>query len=333
MTTRREFIRGLTYASAVGLPGLRPRRAAAEPPPETSTIRLYKFPGICLAPQYIAEELLRAEGFTDVQYVTLPEGPGRMPERLGAGAVDMTQWYVAPFIAEIDKGTGVVILGGIHTGCQELFGTEAVPTILDLKGKTIAAPAGSPTTSYVVAMLTSVGLDHRRDVRFVEHSLGESVQLLAGGKIDAVMATPPISQELRAKKIGRVVVDTATDRPWSQYFCCGVVANKDFVHRHPVATKRALRAIVKADQICALEPERVARTIVERGFTKSYDYALQAMKDVPYGRWRQYDIEDAVRFYALRLHEAGVVKSNPKKIITDGTDWRFINELKKELKG
>jgi NitT/TauT family transport system substrate-binding protein len=332
MTPRRAFLRGVTCAGVAGLLGARPRPAGAEPGPEISTIRLYKFPGICLAPQYVAEDLLRAEGFTDVQYVTTSEGLSRMPESLGAGVFDLTQWYVAPFIGEIDKGTGVVILGGVHTGCQELFGTEAIRTIRDLKGKTIAALAGSPTNSYVVAMLASVGLDHRKDVRFVERPLSEAVQLLAEGKIDALMATPPVSQELKSKKIGRVVVDTATDRPWSQYFCCGVVANKDFVRKHPVATKRALRAILKADQICALEPERVARSIVDRGFTKSYEYALQTMKEVPYGRWRQYNPEEAVRFYALRLHEAGVVKSSPQKIIASGTDWRFLNEVKKEMK-
>jgi NitT/TauT family transport system substrate-binding protein len=333
MTTRRTFIQGLTCAGTASLLGLRPPPAAAEPPPEISAIRLSKFPGTCLAPQYIAEDLLRTEGFSDVQYVTFPGGPGRMPERLGTGVFDMTQWYVAPFIGEIDKGTGVVILGGVHTGCQELFGTEAIQTIRDLKGKTIAAPAGSPTTSYVVAMLASVGLDRQKDVRFIELPFSESVQLLADGKIDAIMATPPLGQELRAKKIGRVVVDTATDRPWSQYFCCGVIANKDFVAKHPVATKRALRAILKASQVCALEPERVARVIVERGFTTNYDYAFQAMKEVPYGRWRQYNPEEAVRFYALRLHEAGIVKSSPQKIIATGTDWRFFNELKRELKG
>jgi NitT/TauT family transport system substrate-binding protein len=332
MTGRREFVSGLAAAGTTSWLGTR-ASAAAEPPPETSAIRLYKFPGICLAPQYVAEDLLRAEGFTDVQYVTLPEGPDRMPGRLGSGAFDMTQWYLAPFIGEIDKGTGVVILGGVHTGCQELIGTEAIRTIRDLKGKTIAAPAISPTTSYIVAMLTSVGLDHRRDVRFVDYPLLESVQLLADGKVDALMASPPVAQELRARKIGRVVVDTATDRPWSQYFCCGVVANKDFVRKHPIATKRALRAILKADQVCASEPERVARVMVERGFAKNYDYALQTMKEVPYGRWRQYNPEDTVRFYSLRLHEAGVVKASPQKIIAQGTDWRFLNELKKELKG
>jgi NitT/TauT family transport system substrate-binding protein len=320
-------------AGVSGLLGAWPRRVDAEPGPEVSTIRLYKSLGICLAPQYVAEDLLRAEGFTDVQYVTTSETLDRLPEQLGAGVFDLTQWYVAPFISGIDKGAGVVILGGVHTGCQELVGNESIRTIRDLKGKTISASFGSPTTSFVVAMLASVGLDYRTDVRFVEYTMADAVQHLAAGKIDALMVTPPISQELRAKKVGRVVVDTATDRPWSQYFCCGVVANRDFVRKHPVATKRALRAILKAEQICALEPERVARSIVDRGFTRSYEYALQAMKEVPYGRWRQYNPEEAVRFYALRLHEAGVVKSSPQKIIASGTDWRFVNELKKELKG
>jgi NitT/TauT family transport system substrate-binding protein len=76
----------------------------------------------------------------------------------------------------------------------------------------------------------------------------------------------------------------------------------------------------------------VARQIVDSGFTPSYDYALQTLKEIPYARWREYDPEDAVRFYALRLREAGLVKSNPNKILTDGADWRHWNELKRELK-
>jgi NitT/TauT family transport system substrate-binding protein len=138
---------------------------------------------------------------------------------------------------------------------------------------------------------------------------------------------------LRAKKVGRVIVNSAIDRPWSQYFCCLVAGNREFVRKHPIATKRAVRAILKADNVCALEPERAARVLVDRGFTKSYEYALQTMKDVPYGRWRDFDAEDTVRFYALRLHEAGMIKSTPNKIIEQGTDWRFHHQLKKELKG
>jgi NitT/TauT family transport system substrate-binding protein len=72
---------------------------------------------------------------------------------------------------------------------------------------------------------------------------------------------------------------------------------------------------------------------VEKGLAPRYEIALQVTKDVPYTRWRDYDAEDSLRFYALRLREAGMIRSSPQKIIATGTDWRFVNELKKELKG
>ena len=159
------------------------------------------------------------------------------------------------------------------------------------------------------------------------------MRLLAEGKIDAYLGFPPEPQELRARKIGHVVVNSGLDRPWSQYFCCMVGGNREFVKKHPVATKRAMRAVLKAASLCAVEPERAARTIVERGFTQRYDYALQTMKEISYGKWLEYDPGDTIRFYALRLHEVGMIKSTPQKIIAQGTDWRFFNELKKELKG
>jgi NitT/TauT family transport system substrate-binding protein len=59
----------------------------------------------------------------------------------------------------------------------------------------------------------------------------------------------------------------------------------------------------------------------------------QVLNEIRYDRWRTYDPEDTVRFYALRLREAGMIQSTPQKIIATGTDWRFLNELKKELKG
>jgi len=111
-----------------------------------------------------------------------------------------------------------------------------------------------------------------------------------------------------------------------------VAANREFVRKNPVATKRALRAILKTVNICALEPERIARLLVDKGYSKNYDYALGTLKDIPYGKWREYDSEDTVRFYSLRLNEIGMVKNNPQKIISQGTDWRYLRELKKELK-
>ena len=63
-----------------------------------------------------------------------------------------------------------------------------------------------------------------------------------------------------------------------------------------------------------------------------YDYALQTVSQIHYDKWQDYDAEDSVRFYALRLHEAGMIKLLPNKLIAEGTDWRFFNELKRELK-
>jgi NitT/TauT family transport system substrate-binding protein len=203
--------------------------------------------------------------------------------------------------------------------------------VRDLKGKTVGVQAlGSSQHVFLASMMAHVGLDPNKDVNWVTHPSPESMRLLAEGKIDAFLGFPPDPQELRAKKIGRVVVDSGKDRPWSQYFCCMVGANRDFVRQHPHATKRALRALLKASNLCALEPQRAARLIADRGY--NYDYSLESLKDIPYGKWREYDAEDTVRFYSLRLHEIGMIKSSPQKIISQGTNWRFLNELKKELK-
>src|SRR5205823_6983422 len=119
----------------------------------------------------------------------------------------------------------------------------------------------------------------QKDIHWVTYPTAESAQILTEGKVDALVGFPPVPQELRAKKIGHVIVNSAVDRPWSQYFCCIAAGNREFVHKHPVATKRALRAILKATDVCAFEPERAAQSIVDKGFTQSYNYALQTMRD------------------------------------------------------
>jgi NitT/TauT family transport system substrate-binding protein len=226
-----------------------------------------------------------------------------------------------------------MVVGG-PVGCFELIGTERVRAIRDLKGKTVTVPElGSSHHVFLASMVAYVGLDPHKDIKWVTHPAKESVRLLLAGEVDAFLAFPPDSQELRAKQIGQMVVNSTLDRPWSHYFCCMVMANQAFVRQYPIATKRALRAILKAADICARDPERAARWLVDKGYTTNYGYALQTMQEVTYSKWREYDPEDTVRFYALRLREVGMIKSTPQKIIAQGTDWRFLNELKQELKG
>jgi NitT/TauT family transport system substrate-binding protein len=333
MISRRTLLGEAMTLGSTGLLAIGPRSAAAEPPPETTRIRLARVPSICRAPQYMTEELLRSEGFTDVSYVAAQD-TSDATDAVADRDVDITMQYVGPSIMQLDAGKPIVVLAGIQPGCFELFGTERIRSVRDLKGKTVAVQGFAASAhTFIASMITYVGLDPRKDVRWLMIPMSEAKRLLAEGKIDALLATPPDPQELRARSIGHVVVNSVRDRPWSQYFCCMVVCHREFVRTKPVATKRALRAILKAADICASDPVRTARFLVDAGYAEQYDYALQALREIPYNKWREDDHEDTVRFYSLRLHEAGIVRSSPQKIIAQGTDWRFLNELKRELKG
>jgi hypothetical protein len=203
---RRDFLRGASSLGAAALLGL-PAPVSAEPPPETKKIRLVDAASMCLAPQYIAEDLLRAEGFTE---------SGNGDDRL-----------------------------------------------------------------FISSMLAYVGVDPTRDIKWLTSPKGEQKRLFVEGKADAFLAFPPEPQELRAKKIGRVFLSTVNDRPWSQYFCCMVAGNREFVRKYPVATKRVLRAYLKAADICANDPGRAARYMVDKGYVQEFKYALEIVTELP----------------------------------------------------
>jgi NitT/TauT family transport system substrate-binding protein len=328
MQTRRRVLSTLALAAGAGLIGT-PRIIAAEPKLETTSVRLGKSGSICIAPEYVAEELLRAEGFTEIQYSDVEHGQAPAFRK-----VDFASFFASSAIISANGEAPFTVLSGLHAGCFELFGNDAIHSIADLKGKRVGVPAlgGSPWHAFLSVMAAQVGLDPAKDIDWVTSASPKPSELFADGKIDAFLGFPPEPQDLRARRIGRVVVNSAVDRPWSEYFCCMLMGAKDFVRRHPVATKRVVRAILKAADLCASDPAGMARRLVDKGFTQGYDYAFQTLSELPYGKWREFDAEDTLRFYALRLHETGLVKSSPQKIIAGNTDWRFLNELKRELK-
>jgi NitT/TauT family transport system substrate-binding protein len=327
--TRRRFLAGL---SGIGAALLDRPSLAAEGPLETTAVRFMRIPAICHAPQFVAEPLLRAEGFTEVRFVQ-GETSAEINEAVADGKVDFNMHFAPQWVSVVDGGGPVTVLAGVHVGCFELFANEAIHTVADLKGRTVGVPAlGSSDHLFVSVITAHIGLDPTRDIRWVASPSRRPLELFTEGKIDALLGTPPVPQEMRARGIGHVLVNSSLDRPWSQYFCCMLAGNREFVRTKPVATKRVLRAILKAADLCASEPALAARRLVDGRFTPRYDYALQTMRDVPYDKWREYDAEDTMRFYALRLHELGFTKSIPQQIIADGTDWRFLDELKHELK-
>jgi NitT/TauT family transport system substrate-binding protein len=322
--TRRRILSTLGLGAAAGLVCI--PRSRAEDRLETTAVRIEKTPTICQAPAYVAEQLLRDEGFTDIRYID-PPNPNRFEQ-----VADFSGFFASSVILRAEADAPLTVLTGMHVGCFELFANDSIKSVVDLKGKRVGVFAlnGAPPHAFISVMAAEVGLDPAKDIDWV--ITPNPTEMLVAGKIDAMMEFPPRSQELRDKKIGHVVVNSAIDRPWADYFCCMLVGTNDYIGKYPVATKRVVRAILKAADLCGSDPAAMARRLVDGGFAKQYHYTVQALQELPYDKWREYDPEDTLRYYALRLREAGMIKSTPQQIIADHTDWRFLNELKRELK-
>jgi NitT/TauT family transport system substrate-binding protein len=331
MQDRRRFLAGAAAAGAAGLVGTA-TQAWAEPPPETTKVRFPVFINAsdCLAPMYVSEPLLRAEGFTDISFVSSGTGPDSA-DWLAHDEIDFDWNFPPAHVRSIANGVPIKVLAGMHVGCLELIANDSIQGVLDLKGKRAGVDALNGVPHFLLMIMAAyVGLDPANDIEWITG--GDPLQMLAHGKIDAFLATPPQPQVARDRKIGHVILNTSIDRPWSQYYCCMLSASTAYAQQYPVATKRILRALLKAVDFCISDPELVAKGVVEKGFASSYDYALQAMSDVRYDKWREYDPEDSIRFYTLRMQETGLVQAGPNKVIADGTDWHFLEEIKRELK-
>lgn len=329
---RRQFVSALALTGAGAALGVRSPRVSAEDRLEVTRIRIAKTGAICMAPHFVAEDLLRSEGFTDIQYVSQPDLAGS-ERALAMGEADINLNYALRLVARLDAGDPMVVLGGVHSGCVEIFGNDRVRSIRDLAGKRIALGlVGTGLPQLIGVLLGQIGLAAPRDVELVDRPAPEAIALFKEGKVDAFIGIPPEPQAIRTSGVGHVILDTSVDRPWSQYFCCMVSANREFYRSYPVATKRAVRAVLKAADVCSVDPDGVARLLVDRRHTPNYEYARQTLRHLAYRAWRDFDPDDTLRFYGLRLREAGLIRSSPNKLVAEGADWRILKELKRELK-
>jgi len=175
-----------------------------------------------------------------------------------------------------------------------------------------------------------VGLKPASDIAWVVDPSVSQIELFRAGKADAFIGFPPEPGQPCARNVGRLIVNIAHDRPWSNYFCCMAVTNTDFMRKNPVATKRVLRAVLRAADFCSREPEMVADRMAALGLSR--ECVLMTMNDTRYDLWRDYDPEDTVRFFALWLNELGMIKKSPSEVISGFTDCRYFEEIKRELK-
>ena len=332
--SRRAFLASAGTMGAAAAAGqlLSPAHGAA--PLETTRIRLAQEPPACWAPQYVAEVLLRAEGFTEIEY--LPEmGGNRLDSFLDQGKLDIALGFSGRQIKHVKPGNKSVFLAGLHAGCYALISSEDITTIRDLKGKTVYAgrvPGDGPHV-FFSTIVSYVGLDPNKDINYAWVSNPEARKMFSEGTLDAFLSFAPEPQQLTSKGLGHVLVDTNLDRPWSQYFCCMVMGNRDYISEYPEATRRAVRAILMGNDICAQQPEKATDAVIAKGIRKpgEREFVAQAMREIPYQKWRDFNPEDTVRYYALRHRELGLTESMPQDIIDRNTDWRFVESLRDEL--
>ena len=157
---RRRFLTTLSLAGAAGLVRA-PRVLAAEGLLETTTLRIANRHSLCNAPQHVAEELLRPEGFTEIRYVDTR--PADTAGTIAGGKVDFSMAHASYWIPAIDTGEPVILLAGIHVGCFELFAREGIHSVGDLKEKSVGVEAlGGSTHVFLAATAAHVGLDPAR---------------------------------------------------------------------------------------------------------------------------------------------------------------------------
>ncbi len=328
---------GILAACSPAAPATSP--GATLPPPEITTVRFVS-PAPCDPPTALAKEFLLEEGFTDIQYVRVPV---TTTEWLTADKADFHSGYGNLIAANVDAGLRMVALAGIHPGCFEVFATPGISTIRDLRGKTIAVNAKNASDQFYgffSILLANIGVDPLTEVNFVE--IGPDLNALrdafVDGRSQAFIAPAAFGPSLRRnpKNPGKVILDTTMDKPWSQYYCCQLVANRDWARKNPVATKRVTRAILRANDAVARDKPRAAHEYVARGFyatpsATDEDITNEVIRDLSYD-WREFDPEETLRFFALRLADAKLVKSTPQQIIALGSDFAFMREQRTALK-
>ncbi len=282
--TRRGFFGGLSGATAGVLAW--PLAAPAQDKLETTNVRLVQDPSTCLAPQYVAEALLRDEGFTDIKYIQVASDADDQ-EVIARGNADFALDFALKYVTAIDVGLPITALSGLHVGCFELFAHDPIRNIRDLKGKRIGGESiGSSAPAFLASLGAAIGFDAVHDMRWVTEATPPPLELFAKARWTLFSPTRRRCSNCAAR-IGHVLVSSTTDRPWSQYYCCLLPVNNDYVRKHPVATKAVLRALLRAADICRPTRPGGPGGSLNTG-SENYEAALATLRDIPYGKWRDF---------------------------------------------
>lgn len=282
----------------------------------------------------LADDFLREEGFKDIRYVnTSFIERGWLLNR----EADVSLAHPEFIVVSLDAGVPLVMLAGLHAGCFELWAKPGIQSIGELRGKRIAvrrADTSDQFYAWFATLLAYIGIDPLKDVQFIAGGDGAGMNsAFIEGRADASLAGSATGPRFRRlpKSPGHVILETMTDKPWSQYLCCTLIAQRDWAHQNPIAAKRVTRALLRATDRAAKDPARAAHDAVAAGGDFVDDSLVRETMAMCSYDWRELDPEESLRFFALRLAESKLITKTPPQLIHEGTDLAYMRQLRKEL--
>jgi NitT/TauT family transport system substrate-binding protein len=254
MATRRELLRRGVGAAAVLTAGpflasCAPAPTAASPtvtatlgPPETTTIGLAA--GACDSAIFGAERFLREEGFTDIRFTDTAT-----PAAITAGTAQMGNAFPHAFFNSVEGAPKVVALGGLHTGCNEIWANGGIASVKDLKGQQITVTSKALSNlqyAWIAMVVKQAGVDPK-DVNFVVQADANSTQLYLDGKDAAIFVATTAAAALKTNPAnkGKMIFSQVMDEPWKSNNCCFILASEPWYRANPIAAKRVMRAIYR----------------------------------------------------------------------------------------
>jgi NitT/TauT family transport system substrate-binding protein len=300
------------------------------PPPETTTLRLTA--GACDSAIFGAERYLREEGFTDVQF-----SDAATLGAIAAGNTQIGNAFPQAFFSSVENGPKVVSLGGLHTGCVEIWAQPGIGSVKDLKARSVTVTGKGLTNlsySYIAIALKVAGVD-LKDVNFVVQADADPLKLYLEGKNDAVFVATTAAAALKANPAnkGTVIYSQVMDEPWKSNNCCFIVASEPWYRANPIAAKRAMRAIYRTADALPADRSDAAKLATDKGLfggAAALANVREAANMVPLD-WRTYDLEKAVRFYAPLLTDVGQLRASTDDLLK-AIDLKIFKELSTELK-
>jgi NitT/TauT family transport system substrate-binding protein len=192
-------------------------------------------------------------------------GTAEVPVLLASGQIDANQMMLASLGVLLNSGFDARVASGIHKGCLVIavpVGSD-IRSVEDLRGKTIGVP-GLGSTPMVISkrVLTRAGIDasdETGEVEFLAFGPGDLAVAMQNGSVDAIAIVEPGASVLVERGDARIIFDLGVDSKYRDEYCCVMVLNTQFAEGHPDVAARYVRALQKACEFIAQNPELTAR--------------------------------------------------------------------------